>query len=76
MGMRIYSDVAVDDFSLSPECFGINIPPEHLNGYNYWNVRHTKSPTHKDFANHNCKFIIFLRKCFIIKFYSSLLVQF
>ncbi|KAM7344585.1 anaplastic lymphoma kinase [Cochliomyia hominivorax] len=53
MGMRIYSDVAVDDFSLSPECFGINIPPEHLNGYNYWNVRHTKSPTHKDFANHN-----------------------
>ncbi|XP_073844464.1 anaplastic lymphoma kinase isoform X3 [Musca autumnalis] len=53
MGMRIYSDVAVDDFSLSPECFGINIPPEHLNGYNYWNVRHTKSPTHKDFENHN-----------------------
>lgn len=59
MGMRIYSDVAVDDFSLSPECFGINIPPEHLNGYNYWNVRHTKSPTHKDFANHNCKLMIF-----------------
>ena len=57
MGMRIYSDVAVDDFSLSPECFGINIPPEHLNGYNYWNVRHTKSPTHKDFANHNCKYL-------------------
>jgi hypothetical protein len=36
MGMRIYSDVAVDDFSLSPECFGLNIPPEHLQGYNYW----------------------------------------
>lgn len=57
MGMRIYSDVAVDDFSLSPECFGVNIPPEHLNGYNYWNVRHTKSPTHKDFENHKCKYI-------------------
>jgi anaplastic lymphoma kinase len=36
MGMRIYSDVAVDDFSLAPECFGLNIPLEDLRGYNYW----------------------------------------
>lgn len=50
MGMRIYSDVAVDDFSLSPECFGLNIPAEHLNGYNYWDPRIgiTKQP-HKAF---------------------------
>lgn len=52
MGMRIYSDVAVDDFSLSPECFGLNIPTEHLNGYNYWDPRIgiTKQP-HKAFHN-------------------------
>lgn len=56
MGMRIFSDVAVDDFSLSPECFGLNIPEEHLNGYNYWNVRtNQKSPTHLDFEHTNCK---------------------
>ncbi|XP_049291749.1 tyrosine-protein kinase receptor isoform X1 [Anopheles funestus] len=51
MGMRIYSDVAIDDFSLSPECFGLNIPAEHLQGYNYWDPRigGAKQP-HKDFA--------------------------
>lgn len=50
MGMRIFSDVAVDDFSLSPECFGLKIPSEHLNGYNYWDPRIgiTKQP-HKAF---------------------------
>ncbi|EDW60211.1 uncharacterized protein Dvir_GJ21359 [Drosophila virilis] len=54
MGMRIFSDVAVDDFSLSPECFGLNIPEEHLNGYNYWDVRQNlKSPTHHDFDHTN-----------------------
>uniref|UniRef100_A0A1B0CWR4 receptor protein-tyrosine kinase n=1 Tax=Lutzomyia longipalpis TaxID=7200 RepID=A0A1B0CWR4_LUTLO len=39
MGMRIFSDVAIDDFSLSPECFGLNIPMDHLHGYNYWDPR-------------------------------------
>ncbi|XP_068145947.1 LOW QUALITY PROTEIN: tyrosine-protein kinase receptor [Drosophila tropicalis] len=54
MGMRIFSDVAVDDFSLSPECFGLNIPEEHLNGYNYWDVRNNlKRPTHRDFEHTN-----------------------
>lgn len=52
MGMRIYSDVAIDDFSLSPECFGLNIPPEHLNGYNYWDPRVLTDKTpHRDFLN-------------------------
>lgn len=61
MGMRIYSDVAVDDFSLSPECFGLNIPEDHLGGYNYWDVRQNlKSPTYKDFEYTNCKFILFI----------------
>ncbi|KFB50191.1 AGAP012070-PA-like protein [Anopheles sinensis] len=51
MGMRIFSDVAIDDFSLSPECFGLNIPAEHLQGYNYWDPRigGVKQP-HKDFV--------------------------
>uniref|UniRef100_A0A182YCB4 receptor protein-tyrosine kinase n=1 Tax=Anopheles stephensi TaxID=30069 RepID=A0A182YCB4_ANOST len=51
MGMRIFSDVAIDDFSLSPECFGLNIPAEHLHGYNYWDPRigGAKQP-HKDFV--------------------------
>nr|CAD7260440.1 unnamed protein product [Timema shepardi] len=34
-GFSTKGDVAVDDISLSPECFGIGIPPEILNGYNY-----------------------------------------
>lgn len=51
MGMRIYSDVAIDDFSLSPECFGLNIPPEHLQGYNYWDPRIFRHKTpHSDFV--------------------------
>ncbi|XP_062558487.1 tyrosine-protein kinase receptor isoform X1 [Armigeres subalbatus] len=51
MGMRIYSDVAIDDFSLSPECFGLNIPADDLEGYNYWDPRigGIKQP-HKDFV--------------------------
>ncbi|XP_055625903.1 tyrosine-protein kinase receptor isoform X2 [Toxorhynchites rutilus septentrionalis] len=51
MGMRIFSDVAIDDFSLSPECFGLNIPADHLQGYNYWDPRigGVKQP-HKDFV--------------------------
>lgn len=52
MGMRIYSDVAIDDFSLSPECFGLNIPPEHLQDYNYWDPRVPIDKTpHRDFEN-------------------------
>lgn len=61
MGMRIYSDVAIDDFSLSPECFGLNIPPEHLQGYNYWDPRIFKHKIpHMDFVN---KSIIELSSC-------------
>jgi anaplastic lymphoma kinase len=55
-GMRIYSDVAIDDFSMSPECFGYNIPPEHLNNYNYWDPRigiHKKSQS--DFVDKKCE---------------------
>lgn len=52
MGMRIYSDVAIDDFSLSPECFGLNIPIEHLQGYNYYDQRILQDKTpHEDFVN-------------------------
>lgn len=52
MGMRIYSDVAIDDFSLSPECFGLNIPPEQLQGYNYYDQRILQDKTpHEHFVN-------------------------
>lgn len=65
MGMRIYSDVAVDDFSLSPECFGLNIPKEYLKDYNYWDVRHRqKSPSHRDFEHKNCKFLLIFIETF------------
>lgn len=51
-GMRIFSDVAIDDFSLSPECFGLNIALEHLQGYNYYDQRILQDKTpHEDFAN-------------------------
>lgn len=54
--MRIFSDVAIDDFSLSPECFGLNIPADDLQGYNYWDPRigGVKQP-HKDFSGKSCK---------------------
>lgn len=56
MGMRIYSDVAIDDFSLSPECFGLNIPIDKLDGYNYWDPRlPTNKQIHRDFVNKSCK---------------------
>ena len=56
-GMRIYSDVAIDDFSMSPECFGFNIPVEHLGNYNYWDPRIGiyKNP-YVDFIDKKCKF--------------------
>jgi anaplastic lymphoma kinase len=55
-GMRIFSDVAIDDFSMSPECFGYNIPPEHKENYNYWDPRigiYKKPFT--DFADKKCE---------------------
>lgn len=60
MGMRIYSDVAIDDFSLSPECFGLNIPTEYLHGYNYWDPRiGINKQSHKDFSLKNSKSFFF-----------------
>ncbi|CAH1983529.1 unnamed protein product [Acanthoscelides obtectus] len=52
-GVRYMSDVAIDDVSLSPECFGLNIPEEELQGYNYWNpvCQNIVKETHQDFVN-------------------------
>lgn len=59
MGMRIYSDVAIDDFSLTPECFGLNMPPEHLQGYNYYDQRILQDKSaHEDFANQTSAYTI------------------
>lgn len=58
-GIRYINSIAIDDFSLSPECFGLNIPPEELNGYNYWNPYIEPSllnKPHEDFLNVTRKF--------------------
>lgn len=51
--------MAIDDFSLSPECFGINIPSSELNGYNYWDAMQIlpthKNEPHTDFINATCQ---------------------
>lgn len=56
-GIKFIGDIAIDDVSLSPECFGLNIPESELNGYNYWNPWEeisTREP-HKDFINQTGK---------------------
>ncbi|KAK9299944.1 hypothetical protein QLX08_007170 [Tetragonisca angustula] len=48
------ADIAIDDFSLSPECFGIGVPPEVVGDFNYYNpvIDSEKVPDqHADFAN-------------------------
>lgn len=50
------SDIAIDDVSLSPECFGLNIPDSELDGYNYWNpTDEPKKEIHRDFLNQTGK---------------------
>ncbi|XP_069363176.1 tyrosine-protein kinase receptor [Maniola hyperantus] len=50
MGMRIYSDSAIDDFSMAPECFGLNINATELGDYNYYDpVFEEKTTPHPDF---------------------------
>lgn len=58
MGLRIFTDVAIDDFSMSPECFGLNIPASELDGYNYYDPRITSPTVHPDFVDKSCKNII------------------
>lgn len=67
-GLRIYSDVGVDDFSLSPECFGLNIPKQMLGEYNYYDVRtNTRSATQKDFETKPCKYCFKLQRVVLLK---------
>ncbi|GBP62708.1 ALK tyrosine kinase receptor [Eumeta japonica] len=52
MGMRIYSDSAIDDFSMAPECFGLNIDPAELGNYNYYDPDFDEKTTpHKAFSD-------------------------
>ncbi|XP_052742746.1 tyrosine-protein kinase receptor [Bicyclus anynana] len=52
MGMRIYSDAAIDDFSMAPECFGLNVNATELGDYNYYDpVFEEKTTPHNDFAD-------------------------
>lgn len=60
-GIRYISDIAIDDVSLSPECFGLNIPAGELKGYNYYNPMGNHligRETHKHFVNKTCKYLI------------------
>ncbi|XP_045462043.1 ALK tyrosine kinase receptor isoform X2 [Harmonia axyridis] len=53
-GLRYISDIAIDDVSLSPECFGLNIPVTELKGYNYYDPMGNHligRETHKNFQN-------------------------
>ncbi|KAF4519176.1 hypothetical protein B566_EDAN008239 [Ephemera danica] len=58
-GRRGYSskgDIAVDDFSLSPECFGYGVPANETQGYNYYEYKLVpekaqSTDVHEDFAN-------------------------
>ncbi|XP_053974206.1 ALK tyrosine kinase receptor isoform X2 [Hylaeus volcanicus] len=53
-GYASKGDVAVDDISLSPECFGIGVPPEVVGDFNYYNpvIDSEKVPDqHVDFVN-------------------------
>ncbi|XP_050674682.1 leukocyte tyrosine kinase receptor [Leptidea sinapis] len=52
MGMRIYSDSAIDDFSMAPECFGLNINATELGDYNYYDPAFEEKTTpHADFED-------------------------
>ncbi|XP_076176518.1 anaplastic lymphoma kinase isoform X2 [Ptiloglossa arizonensis] len=53
-GYSSKGDVAIDDFSLSPECFGIGVPPDVVGDFNYYNpiIDTEKVPDqHADFVN-------------------------
>ncbi|CAH2098912.1 unnamed protein product [Euphydryas editha] len=52
MGIRIYSDSAIDDFSMAPECFGLNINSTELGDYNYYDpMFEEKTTPHPDFTD-------------------------
>lgn len=36
-GLRARGDLAIDDVSMSPECFGLNVPDNETVGYDYDN---------------------------------------
>lgn len=36
-GLRARGDIAIDDVSMSPECFGLNVPEKEKEGYDYDN---------------------------------------
>ncbi|XP_033330553.2 anaplastic lymphoma kinase isoform X2 [Megalopta genalis] len=54
-GISSTGDVAIDDFSLSPECFGIGVPPDVVGDFNYSNPVipdvETIPGQHADFMN-------------------------
>ncbi|XP_018396574.1 PREDICTED: ALK tyrosine kinase receptor [Cyphomyrmex costatus] len=53
-GYSAKSDIAIDDISLSPECFGIGVPQEVVGDFNYYKpvIEFEKLPLqHPDFVN-------------------------
>ncbi|XP_025157747.1 ALK tyrosine kinase receptor [Harpegnathos saltator] len=53
-GYSSKSEIAIDDVSLSRECFGIGVPPEIVGDFNYYNPNielETVPPQHPEFGN-------------------------
>ncbi|XP_059480831.1 tyrosine-protein kinase receptor-like [Neocloeon triangulifer] len=54
-GYSSKGDIAIDDISMSPECFGLGVPPNETENYNYWDENYLEptQPTteHEDFSN-------------------------
>ncbi|XP_046835258.1 ALK tyrosine kinase receptor isoform X2 [Vespa crabro] len=53
-GYASKGDIAIDDISLSPECFGIGVPPEVVGTFDYYNpiIESERIPeAHIDFVN-------------------------
>ncbi|XP_029176509.1 ALK tyrosine kinase receptor-like isoform X2 [Nylanderia fulva] len=50
-GISSKGDIAIDDISLSPECFAIGVPPEVVGNFNYYNPKIDNPVQHPDFVN-------------------------
>lgn len=73
-GLRYIGDIAIDDISLSPECFGLNIPESELNGYNYGyysNEHMSTNSSHVAFVNQTCKLIWIIFYIFFLFIFFS-----
>ncbi|XP_039280601.1 leukocyte tyrosine kinase receptor isoform X2 [Nilaparvata lugens] len=54
-GLGKWSDISIDDISMSPKCFGLDVPQNELRGYNYLTAgsftTESDPQVHEDFEN-------------------------